>query len=236
LSEGVPQYVERERAGATTQMGVYKHPQRLERKMGKIFCLIGKSSSGKDTIFKELVEDKELNLKPVISYTTRPIRHNESHGQQYYFIDEERLAKYNKMGSIIEQREYQTINGTWCYCTVDDGQIDLSQQVGYLLIVTLEAYKNLQKYFGKDQIVPLYITVDDGIRLGRALQREQSQENPNYDELCRRFLADSADFHSTKLQDCGIEKQYPNEKLNECLTCIKVDILQTTLMVGTNTY
>ena len=32
--------------------------------MGKIFCLMGKSSSGKDTIFKKIRDDKELNLKP----------------------------------------------------------------------------------------------------------------------------------------------------------------------------
>jgi len=193
--------------------------------MGKIFCLMGKSSSGKDTIFKHLVEDQSLHLKPVISYTTRPIRFNESNGKQYYFIDEEKLANYDATGCIIEKREYETINGTWSYCTVDDGQIDLSQQVNYLLIVTLEAYKNLQRYFGKDQIVPFYITVDDGIRLGRALKREQRQEKPNYDELCRRFLADSADFHITKLQDCGIKKHYPNERFHECIHNIKTDLL-----------
>lgn len=193
--------------------------------MGKIFCLMGKSSSGKDTIFKELVEDKSLNLTPLISYTTRPIRCNESHGEQYYFIDEAQLAQYNAAGSIIEKREYQTINGTWSYCTIDDGQIDLGQPIRYLLIVTLEAYKNLQLYFGKEQIIPLYITVDDGIRLERALKREQKQATPNYDELCRRFLADSADFHSTKLQDCGITKQYPNEKFNDCINNIKAEIL-----------
>lgn len=192
--------------------------------MGKIFCLLGKSSSGKDTIFKHLIEDKNLHLKPVISYTTRPIRFNESNGKQYYFIDEQQLATYNETGHIIEKREYETINGTWSYCTVDDGQIDLSQDVHYLIIVTLEAYKNLQKYFGSQYVVPLYITVDDGIRLGRALKREQKQENPNYDELCRRFLADSADFHVTKLQDCGIEKQYHNEKFMDCISNIKADI------------
>ena len=198
--------------------------------MGKIFCLLGKSSSGKDTIFKHLVEDKNLNLKPVISYTTRPIRFNENHGNQYYFIDEKELEKYNLAGSIIEKREYKTINGTWSYCTVDDGQIDLSQHSSYLLIVTLEAYKNLQKYYGNDQIVPIYITVDDGIRLGRALKREQKQVKPNYDELCRRFLADSADFHITKLQDCGIKKQYPNEKFHECIHNIKTDLLSYSLV------
>lgn len=194
--------------------------------MGKIFCIIGKSSSGKDTIFKELVKDKELNVKPVISYTTRPIRQNEKQGIEYYFINEEIVGQYEQTGKIIEKREYKTINGTWYYCTIDDGQIDLTQQVFYLLIATLEAYESLRSYFGANQVIPLYIAVDDGIRLERALKRERRQENPNYDELCRRFLADSADFHSTKLRECGIIKQYRNEIFKECMNCIKLDILK----------
>lgn len=193
--------------------------------MGKIFCLIGKSSSGKDTIFKALAEDKELNLKPVVSYTTRPIRHNEHHGVEYYFIDEEQLRKYNEASSIIEKREYKTINGIWSYCTVDDGQIDIESSTSYLLIVTLEAYKSLRNYFGSDYVVPLYITVEDGIRLERALRREQAQQSPNYDELCRRFLADSTDFEAAKLQDCGITKQYYNENFNQCIHTIKAAII-----------
>lgn len=200
--------------------------------MGKIFCIIGKSSSGKDTIFKELVKDKGLKVKPVISYTTRPIRQNENQGIEYHFIDEEMLRVYQQTGKIIEKREYETINGTWFYCTIDDGQIDLTEQDFYLLIVTLEAYQSLRRYFGADQVIPFYITVDDGIRLERALKREKKQESPNYDELCRRFLADSADFHQSKLQDCGIVKQYQNENLKDCLQNIKLDmvkIVETTI-------
>ena len=193
--------------------------------MGKILCIIGKSSSGKDTIFKELIKDKDLKLIPVVSYTTRPIRQNESQGIEYHFISEERLEEYQRAGKIIEKRQYNTINGTWFYCTVDDGQLDLAKPDFYLLIVTLEAYENLRNYFGIEQVIPFYITVDDGIRLERALKREKRQEVPNYDELCRRFLADSADFHTTKLQACGIAKQYKNENLKECMNNIKLDIL-----------
>lgn len=193
--------------------------------MGKIFCIIGKSSSGKDTIFKKLIADKKMNLKPVISYTTRPIRRNEMNGVEYYFIDDERLGEYQQAGLIIEKREYETINGKWSYCTVDDGQIDFKKQGSYLLIVTLEAYKSLQSYFGPNDIIPLYIAVNDGIRLERALKRERRQRTPNYDELCRRFLADSCDFNIGKLKDCGIMKQYRNEYLHQCLQRIKTDIL-----------
>lgn len=195
--------------------------------MGKIFCLMGKSSSGKDTIFKQLIDDKDLNLSPVISYTTRPIRQNENHGVEYYFINEETLAEYIATGKLIEKRDYHTINGKWSYCTVDDGQIDLAKPVSYLLIVTLEAYRNLRRHFGEDSIVPVYIGVDDGVRLERALRRERRQVKPNYDEVCRRFLADSADFAVEKLAECKITKQYENAKLSECMKNIKADILKT---------
>lgn len=194
--------------------------------MGKIFCIIGKSSSGKDTIFKELIKEKELDLKPVISYTTRPIRQNEKQGIEYHFITEDIVKQYEETGKIIEKREYKTINGTWYYCTIDDGQIDLKSHAFYLLIATLEAYKSLQSYFGAEQVIPLYIAVDDGIRLERALKRERRQEKPNYDEMCRRFLADSADFHNTKLRECGIVKQYQNKNFRECLKKIKRDIVK----------
>lgn len=194
--------------------------------MGKIFCLMGKSSSGKDTIFKQLIDDTELNLSPVISYTTRPIRHNENHGVEYYFIDEVMLEQYNNVGKLIEKREYETINGKWTYCTVDDGQIDLQQPKSYLLIVTLEAYRSLRKYFGVDSIIPFYVHVDDGVRLERALRRERKQVQPNYDELCRRFLADNIDFSVEKLEESGVIKQYQNNRLYECMRNIKADILK----------
>ena len=193
--------------------------------MGKIFCIMGKSGSGKDTILKELVEDKGLSLKPVISYTTRPIRHNEQNGIEYNFIDELVLKKYHAAGKVIERRDYNTINGIWSYCTIDDGQIDLQTESSYILILTLEAYKNLQHYFGSQHVVPIYIAVDDGIRLERAINREKQQSKPNYEEVCRRFLADSTDFSLSNLQFSNITKQYENENFKECLASIKTDML-----------
>ncbi len=195
--------------------------------VGKIFCLMGKSSSGKDTVFKSLIKDKELNLKPVIPYTTRPIRLNESQGYEYYFVDEELLVQYREMGKIIEQRDYATVNGKWSYCTIDDGQIDLSQGNYYLLIATLESYKNLQKHFGASNLIPLYLEVEDGVRLLRALDREKQQSQPNYEELCRRFLADNNDFSKQKLRDVGIKEYYiNNNNITQCIHNIKNDIME----------
>ncbi|SUY48305.1 guanylate kinase [Clostridium putrefaciens] len=196
--------------------------------MGKIFCLMGKSSSGKDTIFKQLQNDDDLKLKPIITYTTRPKRVNETNGVEYYFIDEDILESYKTKDKVIEQRIYNTVNGDWYYATLDDGQINLDMH-DYILIVTLEAYKNLKFYFGEESIFPLYVTLDDGIRLERALKREREQNNPNYDELCRRFLADNIDFNIDKLEDCGVNKHYKNDDLKECICKIKYDILNVKL-------
>ena len=192
--------------------------------MGKIFCLMGKSSSGKDTIFKKIRDDKELNLKPIVSYTTRPKRTNETNGVEYFFINEKELNKFEKEDKVIEKRVYHTVHGDWYYCTINDEQIDLESN-NYLLITTLESYKSLKDYFGEDKVYPLYIHVEDGIRLQRALDREKNQENPNFDELCRRFLADNNDFSKENLSALEINEFYTNKDLEECINNIKKDIL-----------
>lgn len=189
--------------------------------MGKIYYLMGKSSSGKDTMFKKLIEDEELALKTIVGYTTRPMREGETEGVEYHFIGETQLEKLEAEGKIIELRAYNTVYGVWKYLTVDDGQIDLAGADKYLLIGTLESYEKVRDYFGKDNLVPLYITVDDGMRLQRALDREKTQDKPKYAEMCRRFLADEADFSDENIKRCEIETFYENNELERCYGEIK---------------
>ena len=95
--------------------------------MGKIFYIMGKSASGKDRIYSLLVENKELNLKKLILYTTRPIRAGEEEGVQYYFTDDSRLQAFEAAGKLIEARAKQTVHGIWKYFTADDDQVELSE-------------------------------------------------------------------------------------------------------------
>lgn len=178
--------------------------------MGKIVLLIGKSTTGKDTIYKNLLERQEPYLNKVVLYTTRPMRDKEENGVQYYFCDEEGYQKFLNDRKIIEGRTYNTCYGPWRYFTVDDGQIDL-QRGSSLMIGTLEAYESMVNYFGKEQVVPVYIEISDRIRLERAMHRENKQENPKYDEMCRRYLADEEDFSEEKIKAAGISKRFNNE-------------------------
>ncbi len=192
--------------------------------MGRIFYLMGKSACGKDRLCKALMEDKELNLNEVVLYTTRPKREGEQEGREYFFLDDRQAEQLEQSGKVIEERCYQTVHGPWKYITVDDGQIQLEKQ-DYLIIGTLESYKSMKAYFGKDKLVPLYITVDDGIRLQRALNREREQDVPKYAEMCRRFLTDEADFAEEKLREAEITKAYVNMDFERCMQEIKMEIL-----------
>ena len=192
--------------------------------MSKIFCIMGKSATGKDTIYKKLLQNSELGLKRIVSYTTRPIREGEKEGEEYHFTDVKNLELLKQQGKIIECRSYDTIHGIWNYFMVKDNQVDLTKN-DYLVIGTLESYLKIKSYFGEDQVVPIYIELEDGERLTRALDREKTQSKPKYEELCRRFLADCQDFSDEKLKEAGIHRFYVNNDLENCLSEIEKDIL-----------
>lgn len=184
--------------------------------MGKLFYVIGKSSSGKDTIFQRLLEEKSLKLQPLVLYTTRPMRAGEQPGVQYHFTDEAGLSRLQKAGKVIELRAYDTVYGVWKYFTADTETTDLSRQ-DYIGIGVLESYRALRDYYGAERVIPIYIEVEDGERLQRALDRERAQEKPRYAEMCRRFLADSEDFSEEHIREAGIEKRFYNRDLDTCI-------------------
>ena len=191
--------------------------------MGKLFCMMGKSASGKDSMFARLLDDESLSLHQIVPYTTRPIRIKEKQGREYHFVTNEDFRAMEDAGKVIEHRTYQTVDGPWHYFTADDGQIDLSAG-SFLLIGTLEVYVKLVSYFGQEHVVPLYIEVEDGDRLERALRRERKQEKPNYAEVCRRFLADTEDFSEEKLAAAHITRRFINSDRDACYQALAEEV------------
>lgn len=177
-----------------------------------LYCIIGKSSTGKDTIFKRLLKNKSLKLENVVSYTTRPIRAHETDGVEYHFVDEKTRDELDKEGRIIELRRYNTCYGPWDYFTVDDKSLELDKK-DYLIIGTLESYEKIRNYYGKGLVRPIYIEVEDGVRLQRALNREKKQEHPKYKEMCRRFLTDDEDFSTEKLKAAEVDRTFVNNDI-----------------------
>jgi guanylate kinase len=189
----------------------------------KIYYIMGKSASGKDTLFLKLLEEVK-GLKKLVPYTTRPMRVGEEEGGEYKFIDEATMDAFRADDKVIEERTYDTERGPWTYATIDDGRINLDRH-NYLAIGTLESYKKIKEFFGEDRVFPIYLVVDSGIRLQRALNRERMQEEPQYDEMCRRYLADEEDFSDEKVREVGIAKSYLNDDLVACLEEILKDMV-----------
>ena len=197
--------------------------------MGKIHMLMGKSSSGKDTIKNLLLkkftlsEWEKFHLSEVTMYTTRPIRTGEENGKDYWFVDDDFLEEAKRNHKIVEKRSYQTMHGVWNYFTYADS-INLNHN-NYIYLNTLEAYHKLVSFYQQEQIIPYYIYVkDDGERLQRALNRERQQKNPKYTELCRRYISDEMDFSIDKLNSIPNLKWYENDNLEECTNQIYQDI------------
>ena len=170
--------------------------------MGKIFVLMGKSASGKDAVYRNLLQDPQLDLKKVVLYTTRPKRQGEMEGRQYFFISDATYEEMRKGGRIIEERSYATKLGVWHYFTADDGQIDLSGKQAYLMIATPEAFLAIRAYSGEGCV-------------------------PRYDEMCRRFLADEEDFAEDRLRKGGITRIFQNDAtLEELLKQVSAYIME----------
>ena len=190
--------------------------------MNEIVFIMGKSASGKDRIYRELSEDKALGLNKITMYTTRPLRSGEAEGREYHFVDDDTAKRLENENKIIEIRCYDTVFGVWKYFTADDGQIDLASGKRYIVIGTLEAYDKFCEYYGNEHIMPIYIEVDDGVRLIRAVKREMEQENPHYEELCRRFLADAKDFSEENIRKSGITRRFANNgEFDHCVDEIR---------------
>ena len=73
--------------------------------------------------------------------------------------------------------------------------------------------------------MPILLELDDGVRLQRALNRERRQENPRYEEMCRRYLADAEDFSEQNMKEAGISKRFLNDDLEKCISEIKEYVL-----------
>ena len=151
-----------------------------------IIYIMGKSSSGKDTIFNIIKNKLEVNT--YVMYTTRPIREGEIPGETYNYITDDEMQKYingKEKDKLIEYRTYQTIHGPWTYATIADKQFDTKKDL--IMLGTLESYNKMKEYFKKE-----YDFEGNAIQLNNRYQKTinsyiyNDQKNPTFihiDEL-----------------------------------------------------
>lgn len=151
----------------------------------KIIILFGRSGAGKDTIANWIIKNIPNTVKAVF-YTTRPPRYYETNEIDYFFIDDKEYKERLLQDELIISSCY---NNWWYGISAKSFQEDkiniciLNPKDANVLINELS-----EEYY---DILPIYIYADKKTLLLRCLNRET---NPNYSEICRRFLADEEDF------------------------------------------
>lgn len=148
----------------------------------KILAIIGEAGSGKDTLMQEVLKINP-DLHEIVSFTTRPPREGEIDGINYHFVTGEEFGRKVVEGEMLEA----TCFNDWFYGTGFDSLRSDCVNIGVFNpdgIDSLMAHANIE-------LVVYYVTAKDKTRLLRQLNRE---ENPNVDEIIRRFKTDREDF------------------------------------------
>ena len=144
---------------------------------------------------------KEFDVKPLVSYTTRPKRDCEQEGREYHFITDEEFERIKDNDKFVETRVYKTVNGNWYYGLPKIG-IDLEDDNNYITILDFDGLLELETWLRSigqiDKLTSIYIDVTEQNRLIRALTREQNMTKKQVEEVIRRYYDDNANVLPAK--------------------------------------
>jgi len=164
--------------------------------MNHIYCLLGKSCSGKDTLYKELQKKISNSINFVVRYTTRPRRLNECDGKNYHFISSFELAKYKAENKIFESESFDTHGEKYEYATGIDS-IDLTKDS--IIIVSFAALKKFIIYYGVEIVIGICLEASDEIRFQRSLERYNNNSKSNIKKIWQRMAQDEKDFSNNNI-------------------------------------
>lgn len=154
----------------------------------QIFCFVGETNSGKDTIVNRICETDD-RFKTVVSYTSRPKRDNETEGVEHYFVDaktireimikrEHEVCGYTKISQNLDSEGYEYL------ATVDD------LDKGNIYIIDPYGLEYLKSKFGdRYEIISIYIYTPLELRKERAKKRSDYTT-----EFARRVENESVQF------------------------------------------
>lgn len=197
--------------------------------MGKVFMIIGKSFSGKDTLLNNILVDeefcKENNLERLVRVTTRKPRPNEIEGKDYYFISDEDYEDLYKLRADVVVSSYDSEFGKLYYIT-DFSKLDPDKN--YIVVSDTESIDEYKKIL-KDKLCIVYLVPPNWEIFRRFSGRDDNSEYSDlkYKEIYRRFIDDTIKFgkHSNEYTaNCNsitiIGKEIHLDSLEEIMTRI----------------
>ena len=150
-----------------------------------IIVLVGKTASGKTTVANELCKH---GYKRIITYTTRPMRENETQDVDYHFISDEQFNKMVKNNEFTEYKRYNTAHGVWSYGSVVTSEQELSDDC-YVIILTPQGLRDLSKKISR--YIAFYLNVSLESQLERLRKRGDEEQ-----QIIKRLINDDKDFEN----------------------------------------
>ena len=155
----------------------------MGNKKYQVIALMGKAGAGKDAIQSATCKAHPNVFHKIVSCTTRPAREGEQDGNAYHFIGLEDFTRKVLNGEMLEATEFRG----WFYGTLISSLVKDKINIGVFNPAGVEAIANDPRL----DVMVIYVNADDKTRLLRALNRE---DDPDCEEICRRFFADEKDF------------------------------------------
>lgn len=153
---------------------------------------MGKSAAGKDFLQHK---DMDAGLKPIVSYTTRPMRDGEVDGVAYHFVDNEEFERLRLQRKFVESRSYHTLVNNvpdiWYYAApwVDPDD-------DWVTVLDLDGARAFLTAYGTPKVELILVEADEETRRKRAMSRGGFDEV----EWNRRVIADNNDFSEEKIK------------------------------------
>jgi len=156
--------------------------------MKTILCIVGLTCSGKNTVAMYLKDKYDINT--VCSYTTRPIRSNETNGIEHYFISDEAMNILELRNDIIAKVTFPKTG--YRYCTTLDS---LSENITSFVIEP-SGVEYIKNNFPDIRIISVYVNISLDILEARVKSR-----GDNWTDFDNRLTGEFSMFEKFRLNE-----------------------------------
>lgn len=189
----------------------------------KLYCILGETGSGKNTIEKEL----EHFFNILVNTCTREIRPGEKEGKDYYYITLEKFNKKLESGEIAEFIEVETKEtcGRKNKYGLYKSELKKAEKNISIISLPLDRYINLSTYILENklkiEVVPIYIKTDRQVRYEKLLERHQYDLDSHIKEIDRRMAVDDVLFKNIEKDIENLTVLQNNYDFNSLLEIVK---------------
>ena len=149
-----------------------------------MIAILGKTSSGKDTILNKLVS--KYGYKRVVTYTTRQMRQGEKQNITYHFISEKDFKQKIENGFFAEYKIFNTNIGTLYYgISVEDLKNANKKSI---MILSPNSYRDILNKINR-KMISIYICSNN-----ETIKKRLTIRGDRSDEAHRRMMCDDIDF------------------------------------------